>query len=64
MVLKMALHLDVMKVYNLAYQLGSRKELYLAFWLVSVKEDLTELGLGIVLVWWLVEKMVHWMEST
>jgi len=62
MVLKMALHLDVRKAYNLAYQLGSKKDLYLVFWLVSVKEDLMELGLGIVLVWWLVGKMVHWME--
>jgi len=55
----MALHLDVMKAYNLAYQLGSRKDLYWAFWLVSGKESLMELGLGIVLVWWLVWWLVE-----
>jgi len=59
MVSSMALHLDVMKVYNLAYQLGSRKELYLAFWLVSVKEDLMDLRLGIVLEWWMVKRKAH-----
>jgi len=59
MVSSMALHLDVMKVYNLVYQLGSRKELYLAFWLVSVKEDLMDLRLGIVLEWWMVKRKAH-----